>query len=125
MDLQSIATEARNRKSSGMGIFQIIGIIIFVVPIVIHGFKWGWAYPILGFFFATISVVFTALLTNEVFGSEALIIIAMIFAVIFIAIPIFAGSVLLCVLRFRKMCAERERNNMPELHTPPTMRDHD
>ena len=125
MDLQSIATEARNRKSSGMGIFQIIGIIIFIVPIVIHGFKWGWAYPILGFFFAIISVAFTALLASEAFGVEAIIIIAMIFSTIFIAIPIFAGSVFLCVLRFRKMFAERERNNMPELHTPPTMRDHD
>jgi len=125
VDLQSIATEARNRKSSGMGIFQIIGIIIFIVPIAIHGFKWGWIYPILGFFFAATSVMFAALLANGVFGSEAIVIIAMIFAVIFIAIPIFAGSVFLCVLRFRKKIVEQERNNMPELHTPPTMRDYD
>jgi len=125
MDLQSIATEARNRKSSGMGIFQIIGIIIFIVPIIIHGFKWGWVYPILGFFFAVTSVMFTALLVSGAFGSEAIIIIAMIFAVIFIAIPIFAGGVFLCVLRFRKKIAEQERNNMPELHTPPAMRDDD
>ena len=104
--LQSIAAEARNRKSE-FGLFKTIGAIIFIIPIIVHSFKWGWIYPIIALFaldFLTDSL--------GVFG-------------IILGVVIMIGSVWLCVWRVRTMRMKRRFENAPKLYTPSNMRDDD
>jgi len=104
--LQSIATEARNRKS-GLGIFQIIGIIIFILPIIIHGFKWGWIYPIIA--------LCALMVLPEVLG---------VFGVI-LGVLLLIGGIWLCRRRVITMKARRALAHMAKLYTPYDMRDDD
>ena len=107
--LQSIAVEAGNLKQS-VGIFQIIGMIIFVAPIIIHGFKWGWIYPVLALF---VVLPWTFSL-SDVLG-------------VILTIPVLAGSTWLTVKRVRIMKERRRLENeyIADLHTPTGMRDYD
>jgi len=104
--LQSIATEARNRKSE-FGLFKTIGAIIFILPIIIHAFKWGWVYPILGLFVLD-------------FLTDSLGVLGIILGVV-----LMIGSVLLCVWRVRTMRIKRRFENAPQFYTPSSMRDDD
>jgi len=105
--LQGIAVEARNRKS-GPGIFQTIGAIIFILPIIIHGFKWGWVYPILALL--ALGILPEAL--GDVLG-------------IILGVLLVIGSIWLCKRRVLTMRRRRKQENIPRLYTPPNMRDYD
>ena len=104
--LQGIAEEAKNHKS-GLKIFHVIGAIIFIIPIVGHSIKWGWLFPL-------ISLAFFEWWWED-YG-----ILGLIFAIL-----IFAGSLCLCVWRVRTMRKKRKFENIPQLSTPPSMRDDD
>ena len=103
--LQQIAVEARNRKSE-FGVFKTIGAIIFILPIIIHGFKWGWVYPILALL--ALGILPEAL--GDVLG-------------IILGVLLVIGSIWLCVWRVRAMLRKRKLENTPRLYTPPSMRD--
>ena len=104
--LQQIAVEARNRKS-GPGIFQIIGMIIFILPIIIHGFKWGWIYPVIS--------LFALVILPEGLGVLCVI----------VGILLMIGSIWLCRRRVLIMRLRREYENMARLYTPSSMLDDD
>jgi len=104
--IQQIAVEARNRKS-GPGIFQTIGMILFILPIIAHGFKWGWIYPIIA--------LFALVILPEGLGVLGVI----------IGILLLVGSIWLCRRRVLAMRRKRKLENMPKLYTPYSMRDDD
>jgi len=105
--LQQIAVEARNRKSE-FGILKTIGTIMFILPIIIHSFKWGWIYPILALL--ALGILPEAL--GDVLG-------------IILGILLVIGSIWLCRRRVLTMRRKRKQENTPRLYTPPSMRDDD
>jgi len=110
VDLQSIATEARNNKSSRPPILQIIGIIIFILPILGHGFKWGWIYPVITLF--TLGFMIESL---GVFG-------------VILWVLLMGGSVWLCRRRVLTMRARRRwetTENTAKLYSSTILRDDD
>jgi len=103
--LQSIATEIQ--KNNRLPLMKAIMGIIFVLPIIIHSFKWGWIFPL-------ISLSLFDWFWYD-FGVIGLI----------LAILIFIGSIILCIWRVRKMRQKRKTAYVPRLYTPPSMRDYD
>ena len=101
MDLQSLV-----KKGNSPSPLQIIMMVIFILPAIIHGFKWGWIYPILAFF------AFLLLLDLGALG-------------IVLGIPVAAGSIWLCRHRFLKMREQRGGRSTLNPHTPTGMRDYD
>ena len=107
--LQRIASDIR--KNNRIPPLKAIMAIIFVLPIIIHGFKWGWIYPI-------IILIFASDLVEHYLGvSETTSII--------LQIILFCGGVALCIWRVRKMRKKRKTVYMPRLYTPSSMRDYD
>jgi len=107
-DLQSIAN---NKSGGGANPFQIIGAIIFFIPIIIHAFKWGWIYPILAII---VEPVFTELIGNNSLA-------------FWLWVLFFIGSIILFISRVRKMWRRRKAANQATINpsTPVSMRDYD
>ena len=102
--LQSIASDIQ--KNSSIPIVKIIMAIIFIFPIIVHGFKWGWVYPVLGL------LALVILSEVGVFG-------------VILGIIIMLGSAWLCRWRVQKMRLHRKFENMAKLYTPYSMLDDD
>ena len=102
MDLQPFAKNNGNPSP-----LQIIMMIIFVLPAIIHGFKWGWIYPV-----ATGLFLILALMMND--------------GIAFIlGLLLFSGSIFLCRRRRRIMRAQCENATELKPCTPVGMRDYD
>ena len=103
--LQGIAADIQ--KNNRLPVLKIIGAIIFILPIVIHGFKWGWIYP-------TITLFTLGFLIEElrVFG-------------VILWILLMTGSIWLCRRRVIIMRNRRNLANTPNLYAPSIMRDDD
>ena len=103
MDLQSIANN--NKPPKAPSIFQIIMMIIFVAPLIAHGFKWGWIYPVIA--------LFTLGILGESLGVVGVV----------LWITLMGGSIYLCRKRYRTMKARNRLRNTLNLRTPSIMRD--
>jgi len=102
MDLQPLS-----QKNNNPSPLQIIMMIIFVLPAIIHGFKWGWIYPV-----ATGLFLVLALMMGD-------------FIPIILGLLLFIGSIFLCRRRMRIMRAQRENATELKPCTPIGMRDYD
>ena len=103
--LQGIAADIQ--KNNRLPVLKIIGAIIFILPIIGHGFKWGWIYPTITLF--TLGFLIEGL---RVFG-------------VILWILLMGGSFWLCRRRVRTMRRKRKFADTPQLFTPQTMRDDD